>query len=97
MPPLQSLRTRIDRIDLQLLHVLNRRAALALRAGRLKARRGLPIFDERRERQVLRRVTQANGGPLSSDALRRIFREILRQSRRLEATTKARRRDEVIG
>lgn len=87
---LPSLRKQIDRVDLRLLRLLNRRAALALRVGRLKARRGLPVFDGRREEQVVRRVTQANAGPLPARAIRQLFREILRYSRKLEMSVKHR-------
>jgi len=81
---LPALRWQIDRIDLRLLRVLNQRAALALRVGRLKQQRGLPVFDGRREEAVLRQVAGANRGPLPAQAVRAIYREILRQIRRLE-------------
>ena len=83
---LQSLRKRIDRLDLQLLRLLNQRAALAVRVGQIKRRHGQPVFDKRREAEVLRRLSRANPGPFPSAAIRRMFRDILRQSRKLEAT-----------
>jgi chorismate mutase len=79
------LRKRIDRIDRKLLGLLHQRAALALRVGQIKRQRGLPVFDARREEAVLRQVTLANQGPLPQSSLRKIFHEILCQSRRLEA------------
>lgn len=81
---LQVLRKRIDRLDAQLLRLLNTRAALALRVGLLKKRQGRRLFDPKREQAVLRRVTGADRGPLSAQAVRAIYREILRQIRRLE-------------
>ena len=81
---LQQLRQRIDRIDRQLLALLNRRAAAAVRIGSLKKRQGLPVVDSRREEALLRRLVQANRGPLSHTFVRRIFREILRHSRGLQ-------------
>ena len=84
---LPTLRKQIDRIDRQLLRLLNRRAALALRVGRLKRRRGLPVFDSRREDAILRHVARANRGPLSPTSIRKIFRTVLRQSRQLESST----------
>ena len=89
---LRRLRTQIDRVDRQLLRLLNRRAQLALRVGRIKRQRGLPVFDGRREQAVLRRLVKANRGPLSAASIRMIFAEILRQSRRLEAAAVARPR-----
>ena len=82
---LSGLRREIDRIDLRLLRLLNRRAALARRIGGLKRRHGLPVQDRRRERAVLARILQKNGGPLPQESVRGIFREILRQNRRLQA------------
>ncbi|MBI3323418.1 MAG: chorismate mutase [Candidatus Omnitrophica bacterium] len=89
---LAGLRRGIDRIDLGLLRLLNRRAALALRIGRVKKKRGLPVVDERRERTVVDRLLQRNGGPLPRGAVRKIFGEILRQNRRLQAKAGARGR-----
>lgn len=80
----EQLRRSIDRMDAQLLTLLNRRAALAVRVGRLKKRQGLRLFDPKREGEILRRLTRVNGGPLPPQAIRAIYREILRQVRRLE-------------
>ena len=81
---LEQLRKRIDRLDERLLMLLNRRGQLALRAGRIKKRRGKRLFDSARERIVLRQLLRANGGPLPPSAVRAIYREILKQIRRLE-------------
>ena len=78
------LRKHIDRLDHQLLGLLNKRADLAVRVGLLKKRQGRRLFDPKREQAILRQVTSANHGPLSTRAVRAIYREILRQIRRLE-------------
>ena len=88
MTSLPSLRRRIDRIDLQLLRLLNRRAQLALRVGAIKRQRRQPVFDPRRERMLLRQIVTANRGPLCHGLARAIFRAILRSSRKLQASTK---------
>ena len=84
METLQQLRKRIDQVDRRLLRLLNQRAGLALRVGRLKKRHGRSLFDPRRERAILRQLTAANRGPLPAPAVRAIYREILKQVRRLE-------------
>ena len=81
---LQLLRRRIDRVDARLLALLNQRAGLAVRVGRLKQCSGARLFDPAREHAILRRMAEANGGPLSREAVRTIYREILRQTRRVE-------------
>jgi len=81
---LPSLRKQIDRLDRQLLRLLNQRAALALRVGRAKREDQLPVFDPVREQRILRLMVRTNRGPLSPGAIRTVFQEILRQSRRLE-------------
>ena len=81
---LNRLRKQIDGIDLKLLRLLNRRASLAVRVGLLKKEKGLPVFDGRREKTILRRLVRTNAGPLSWAAVGKIFREILRQCRSLQ-------------
>jgi chorismate mutase len=81
---IEDCREEIDRIDGELLRLLNRRARLALEIGELKARAGLPLKDEGREREVLSRSSVANAGPLGQNSVARIFRRIIRESRRVE-------------
>ena len=83
---LQQLRQHIDRVDHQLLRLLNQRARLGLAVGRLKKRHGLKLFDPARERAILARLVASNQGPLSSAAVRAIYRQILQQTRRTEAS-----------
>ena len=78
-------RTEIDEIDRELLRLLNRRARLAIKLGALKTKAGLPCCDPERERAVLGRLQQANPGPLDQDAVTKLFRRIIRESRRLES------------
>lgn len=82
---IEHWRTEIDEIDRELLRLLNRRARLAMKVGALKQNAGLPCCDTERERDVLTRLQQANGGPLDSRAIGKVFRRIIRESRNLEA------------
>ena len=81
---LEQLRKRLDRLDGRLLMLLNARGRLALQVGRIKKRQGKRLFDPARERVVLRQALAANAGPLSARAVGSIYREILKQIRRLE-------------
>lgn len=84
MTDLEAIRREIDELDRQLVELLSRRAELGLRAGRAKAGAGLPIADDRREREVLARVAAANRGPLSDADLLALYRELIETIRRLE-------------
>ena len=85
---LSSVRKRIDRLDLQLLRLLNQRVRLALEIGRIKKRRKWPVFDARREAYVLSQVAAASRGPLSARAVHHIFQAILSECRRRERSSK---------
>ncbi|MFY9753997.1 MAG: chorismate mutase [Candidatus Acidiferrales bacterium] len=82
MAEIRELRRRIDLIDTALLRMISRRARLAIEVGYVKRRTGLAAKSSVREREILRRIAQENGGPLDDAAVRRIFHEIVRESRR---------------
>lgn len=71
---LKKLRASIDALDQQLLELVNRRAAHAHSIGQLK--NGI-VYRPEREAQILRRIKEANPGPLSDETVARLFREIM--------------------
>jgi chorismate mutase/prephenate dehydratase len=79
-----ALRRQIDRVDDQLLRLLNRRAELALAIAEQKARSNSGVYAPAREKGVLARLARASGGPLPESLVRAIFREIISASRSLE-------------
>lgn len=86
---LDECRTKIDVIDAEIIALLNRRGNVAKEIGVLKAKAGLPIIDSAREREVLRRVSRQNAGPVSDEAAAGIFNEILNASRNIQFETLA--------
>ena len=80
-------RAQIDMIDTELLRLLNQRAQLAIEIGALKRRDSSPLCDPARERQVLSQARGANCGPLDDEAVAKIFRCIIDESRRIEEVT----------
>jgi chorismate mutase/prephenate dehydratase len=82
---LSELRTSIDRVDRELLDLLNQRAALANEVGELKRAEGSPVFRPEREAQVINGLQTANPGPLKGDNIAHIWREIMSACRALEA------------
>uniref|UniRef100_A0A7C4ABU9 Bifunctional chorismate mutase/prephenate dehydratase n=1 Tax=Fundidesulfovibrio putealis TaxID=270496 RepID=A0A7C4ABU9_9BACT len=85
---LDRIRDDIDGVDRDMLALLNRRAALSLEVGRLKAGSSEPVFKPFREKEVLEKLSRENPGPLPQDHLRAIYREIMSSSRRLQRTQK---------
>jgi chorismate mutase len=81
---IEEWRSSIDDVDSKLLRLLNRRAELALEAGRAKLGAGLPICDGQREREVIDRSCRINAGPLDGTAVAKIFRRIIHETRCFE-------------
>jgi len=86
---MDALRRRIDELDESLVRLLNERAACALAIGDLKQVLGLQIYQPDREREVLRHVRAASGGPLDEGAVGRLFERIIDEARRLERVSGA--------
>ncbi|HKI99988.1 MAG TPA: chorismate mutase [bacterium] len=82
--PYQHLREQIDRIDAELLRLLNERAEAALEIGRLKRANGEAIHVPERERSVIERAVRANRGPLDNGAVSALFEAIITHIRALE-------------
>ena len=78
---LTQLRAQIDKVDEQLLSLLNERTALAEEVGQIKRGSGQQVFAPEREEMLLQRLEKLNNGRLSKFALRAIYREILSASR----------------
>ena len=78
---LSRFRSEIDSIDLGLLDLLNRRTRVVEEIGRIKESLELPIHEPKRELDVIRNITAHNQGPLSPEALERIFERIIDEMR----------------
>jgi chorismate mutase/prephenate dehydratase len=85
---LKSLRTQIDKLDLQILKLVNERASLAGEIGKHKNDQGAEAFAPAREEEVLQHILEANKGPLDEGSVRAIYREIVSGSRALQKVLK---------
>ena len=81
---LDAYRSRIDRLDEEIVRLLNARATCANEIGRLKKQVGMEVYQPGRERVVLDHVRRVNQGPLADVAVIRLFERIIDESRRLE-------------
>lgn len=83
---IERLRRNIDEVDAVLVKLLNQRARWALDIGEVKRRTGAPIYQPDREAKVVAHVESINRGPLSGEAVRRLFERVIDENRRLERT-----------
>ncbi|MFZ3175292.1 MAG: prephenate dehydratase [Thiobacillus sp.] len=83
---LKALRARIDSIDDAVLQLVSERAGIAQQVGR--AKNGEKIYRPEREAQIVRRLREANPGPLSGDTVERLIREIMSACRAVEVITR---------
>lgn len=70
-------RKEIDRLDAQIVRLLNERTQHVLEIGSLKLKNGEAIYAPHRERAVFQRICRLNQGPITEAALRAIYREIM--------------------
>jgi chorismate mutase/prephenate dehydratase len=78
-PPdeLARLRQDLDRVDDQIVELLNERAQLVKRVGALKKERGGPFYVAEREREILNRLTASSSGPFPEAGLRVVMQEVI--------------------
>ncbi len=77
----------IDAIDIELLRLLNMRAAIALRVGAAKTSVETSLCDPNREKEVLSRLRQENTGPFDEHSIDNIFQRIIDESLLLQQRT----------
>ena len=81
---LESIRKKIDSLDEKIVGFLNERTELALEIGKLKDKKGGPVYAPERESEVYGKIQGLAKGPLPADSLKAIYREIMSASLSLE-------------
>jgi chorismate mutase len=76
-PVVQSFRERIGALDERILAAVNARLSLVSELHGYKEQQGLERVDRGREEELLRRLTEANPGPLSSEGVTELFEFVL--------------------
>jgi chorismate mutase len=84
MERLGECRKQIDILDVQILELLNQRTRVVEEIGRIKQKLSLPIYEPKREDQVFHNVTTNNQGPLSAEAVKRVFERIIDEMRNIQ-------------
>jgi chorismate mutase / prephenate dehydratase len=77
-------RKAIDKLDAQIVRLLNDRTTHVLEIGDIKLKAGEEIYAPHRERAVLERLFKLNQGPITNESLRAIYREIMSSALSLE-------------
>ena len=77
-------RRRMDEIDKKLVELLNERCKCALEIGHIKQQSHIPLYQPAREKEVLANAESNNQGPLSHDAIHRLFERIIDEARSAE-------------
>jgi len=81
---LASLRHKVDRLDDQLVRLLEQRAGIAREIGLLKRQDGSSVFAPAREAALFRRLEARLKGSLQPADLRAVYREILASARKIQ-------------
>jgi chorismate mutase len=81
---LEEFRVVIDQIDRRIVALLNERTEIVECIGRVKRESELPVYEPRREDQVFANIAAANQGPISHEAVRRIFERIIDEMRGIQ-------------
>lgn len=89
---IEHWRQEIDRIDQEILRLLNQRAKCALEIGRIKRSKGKPICDPEREEELLASLMRKNTGPFPKAVVEQLFRKIISACRMLEEKQNPKRR-----
>jgi len=88
---LQECRVEIDRLDSEILDLLNQRMNVVHRVGEIKNSSGAPIYRPERELEIINRLSElslSQGGALDKAAIEAIYLEIFAVSRNLERAEK---------
>ena len=81
---LEEFRVKIDDVDRRIVTLLNERTAVVEDIGRVKREAHLPIYEPKREDQVFANISSSNTGPITHEAVRRIFERIIDEMRTIQ-------------
>lgn len=85
---LKKLRKEIDRLDKRIVDLLSQRAECTLEIGKIKSKTKKDIYVPDRESQILENIIKDNKGPLTDQALRSVYAEVMSASLALEKPLK---------
>lgn len=81
---LETLRSRVDDLNIEILKLINERATVVQEIGRVKEKSGVNRYDPLRERTMLDLLKESNQGPLPQSTVEHIFKEIFKTALELQ-------------
>jgi chorismate mutase len=81
---LEECRVLVDDVDRRIVALLNERTRVVQDIGRIKRQTQMPIYEPKREDQVFANISASNRGPLTEEAVRRIFERIIDEMRMIQ-------------
>lgn len=84
MNDLNSLRERIETINIEILKLLSERGEIAKQIGHEKRKQGSAIYDPEREKEMINKLQDLNEGPFDDNVVKQLFKEIFKASTELQ-------------
>lgn len=81
---IQELRTKIDKIDAEILHLLDDRMEFVHEIGKLKNASNESVYRPEREKEIIERLNAIAKGKLKNESIKAIFQEIFAAARNIE-------------
>ncbi|SEU07607.1 3-deoxy-D-arabinoheptulosonate-7-phosphate synthase /chorismate mutase [Salinibacillus kushneri] len=81
---LDHLRKELDKVNLDLLSLINKRGELVQQIGEVKEKHGMNRFDPVREREMLNQILKEHEGPFEYSTIEHLFKEIFKMALELQ-------------
>ncbi|MDJ1108541.1 bifunctional 3-deoxy-7-phosphoheptulonate synthase/chorismate mutase [Macrococcus caseolyticus] len=84
MKDLNTLREKIETLNIEILNLLSERGQIAKQIGQEKRKQGTAIYDPEREKEMINKLLDLNDGPFDDNVIKQLFKEIFKASTELQ-------------
>ena len=81
---IEELRTKIDKIDSDILNLLNERMDIVHEIGLIKSASNESVYRPEREKEIIERLSRLSEGKLKVESIKAIFQEVFAAARSIE-------------
>jgi len=81
---IEELRTKIDKIDSDILNLLNERMDIVHEIGLIKSASNESVYRPEREKEIIERLSRLSEGKLKAESIKAIFQEVFAAARNIE-------------